>query len=86
MNVPEKYRELGLVFNHHPTTEHMLVMHRLFALYCSQGTEEKEYPEMVPTFISTAAFILEKYLKTKNEPAKGDEDHIANDKVIISKA
>ena len=66
MNVPEKYKKLALVFNHHPNTEHMLVMHRLLALYCSQSTEEKDYPEMLPTFIRTAAFILENYLKTKN--------------------
>ena len=58
MNDPEKYRKLSMVFNHHPTVEHMLVMHRLFALYCTEETEEKFYASMIPTFMRTAGFIL----------------------------
>lgn len=65
-NVLEKHEKLVMVLNHHSTVEHALVMHRLYAQNCSQQTDEKSYPSMIPKFVRISAFIVEKYLTLKN--------------------
>lgn len=47
------------------------------------GVGEKEVAYLVPTFIRLSSFIIEHFLQLKNEPAKGDNDRVEDDKQIL---
>lgn len=58
-------------------------MHSILARHCVVGVPEKRLPRLLPIFIKLSSFIVEKYFQLKNEPSKGDEDRMEDDKVIL---
>jgi len=59
------------------------VLHTFYARNCVAGVGEKEVAYLVPTFIRLSSFIIEHFLQLKNEPAKGDNDRVEDDKQIL---